>query len=197
MASSTSTSSSASSSSISSSSSGSSGSGSITSSTSSHSSAAGNNPASKALKRLSKEYSQFVSSLSPPLLSIQLVNDSILHWQLLLSGPSSSPYEGGRFLLDFSFPQDYPMKPPNVKFITPIYHVNVSMSQGGAICQELIVGGWSPILRVKDLIDRLQSLLIQPHAETPLEPEIGEMYASQPAKYKQIAQQWTKKHAMG
>ena len=62
-----------------------------------------------------------------------------------------SPYEGGVFFLDIRFPNDYPFKPPKIKFVTKIYHCNVNAK--GGICLDLLKENWSPAL----LADHSQS----------------------------------------
>ena len=153
---------------------------------------------SKSHKRLSKELSTLQTSPPPYLVSISLPSSpSLSTWHVLIAGPPSTPYEGGKFLLLFVFPDAYPMRPPVVTFVTTIFHVNVDMKQGGSICQDIVSGGWSPVLRVGDVVKRVYEMLSQPHLDTPLDADIGEMAQQQPKKYKDTAQQWTKKHAMG
>ena len=174
----------------------SSSSSSSTSSSSSSSPAPASSSESKSHKRLSKELSGLQTSPPPYVASVALpVPSSLSQWNVTVCGPPSSPYEGGRWVLRFAFPDAYPMRPPAVTFVTPIYHVNVSMKQGGAICQDIVSGGWSPVLRVTDVLERLHSMLSKPHMDTPLEPDIAELAQQQPKKYRETAQQWTKKHA--
>ncbi|KAI8867485.1 hypothetical protein GQ42DRAFT_126667, partial [Ramicandelaber brevisporus] len=40
-------------------------------------------------------------------------------------GPDDTPYAGGHFDLDITIPETYPNEPPHVKFVTPIYHMNI------------------------------------------------------------------------
>ena len=47
-------------------------------------------------------------------------------------GPASSPYEAGKFEVNIKFPEQYPFKPPDFKFKTPIYHPNITES--GEVC---------------------------------------------------------------
>lgn len=44
-----------------------------------------------------------------------------------------TPYEGGLFKVDIQLDAQYPFAPPKMKFITRVWHPNVS-SQSGAIC---------------------------------------------------------------
>ena len=50
-----------------------------------------------------------------------------------IQGPAGTCYEGGVFEIDIQIPKQYPFEPPKMKFITKIWHPNIS-SQTGAIC---------------------------------------------------------------
>ena len=58
-----------------------------------------------------------------------------------LLGPKGSAFEDGIFNLSFTFPDNYPFKHPDVKFITPMYNPNIKKDTG-VICMDvlLIVG---------------------------------------------------------
>ena len=47
-------------------------------------------------------------------------------WIFTLIGPKDTSYSGGLFYLKAYFPDNYPSKGPEICFITPIYHVNIS-----------------------------------------------------------------------
>ena len=46
-------------------------------------------------------------------------------WYALIKGPEDTPFAGGTFRLGIQIPDDYPMVPPKVDFLTPIYHPNI------------------------------------------------------------------------
>lgn len=46
-------------------------------------------------------------------------------------GPSETPYEGGVFQLAFAVPEQYPLQPPQVRFLTKIFHPNVHFKVRG------------------------------------------------------------------
>jgi len=48
------------------------------------------------------------------------------HLQGRFAGPPGTPYEGGEFVVDIKLPDNYPFMPPRMKFITKIWHPNVS-----------------------------------------------------------------------
>jgi ubiquitin-conjugating enzyme (huntingtin interacting protein 2) len=55
------------------------------------------------------------------------------HLKGTIQGPEGTPYEGGVWEIDIDIPKQYPFEPPKMKFITKIWHPNIS-SQTGAIC---------------------------------------------------------------
>ena len=64
-------------------------------------------------------------------------NDTnLFEWEAFINGPENSPYEGGVFELEVKIPQDYPYKPPSVKFVTYVYHPNIGSD--GNICVDFL-----------------------------------------------------------
>ena len=48
-----------------------------------------------------------------------------------IRGPEGTPYEGGSFQVDIELSIHYPFAPPKMKFITKVYHPNISSQTGG------------------------------------------------------------------
>lgn len=60
----------------------------------------------------------------------RILDEDLHHWEGFIEGPSGTPYEGGRFKLDILIPPDYPYNPPKIKFVTKIWHPNISSQTG-------------------------------------------------------------------
>lgn len=58
----------------------------------------------------------------------------------VIFGPPETVFEDGIFRLCMTFDESYPVKPPQVKFLTPIYHPNVYAS--GALCLDILGNRW-------------------------------------------------------
>ena len=124
-------------------------------------------------------------------------DDDIMHWVATIMGPEGSPYEGGIFNMSIDFTEKYPFKPPKIKFITKIYHPNISAR--GSICLDILKSGgkWSPALTVSKILLSICSLLTDPNPDDPLVPEIAKIYTTNRVKYDQIAREWTTIYASG
>lgn len=120
-------------------------------------------------------------------------DDDITVWNATIMGPNDSPFEGGIFKLQFNFPYKYPMSPPNIQFITKVYHPNISSS--GEICLDILKNQWSPVLSVSKILLSLISLLTDPNPDDPLVMDIANIYNNNNEKYKKTAREWTKKYA--
>merc|ERR550514_1096079 len=105
-------------------------------------------------------------------------------------GPEDTPYSGGTFFLDVLFPQNYPWKPPQVHFVTKVYHCNVNPS--GAVCLDILKDKWSPALTASKALLSVTALLAEPNPSDPLVPEIASLYTTDRAKHDANVREWTR-----
>jgi ubiquitin-conjugating enzyme E2 D/E len=116
------------------------------------------------------------------------------HWIGWIDGPQDTPYAGGRFHLTLDFPSDYPFKPPEIRFITTVYHPNISVK--GEICLDILHSQWSPALTIRGLLISLCSLLTDPNPEHGLNKDALKLYRTNLEKYDETAREWTRKYAI-
>ncbi|KAJ3486403.1 hypothetical protein NLI96_g4261 [Meripilus lineatus] len=66
-----------------------------------------------------------------------LVEDSNLYeWEVMIIGPPDTLYEGGFFKARLSFPEDFPLSPPKMRFITQMWHPNIYAD--GLVCISIL-----------------------------------------------------------
>jgi ubiquitin-conjugating enzyme E2 N len=126
---------------------------------------------------------------SPPGISAVPHDDNLRYFDVVISGPESSPFEGqscrrpsssffshspgerltsrhfvdagGHFKLELFLPEEYPMAPPKVRFLTKIYHPNIDKL--GRICLDILKDKWSPALQIRTVLLSIQALLSAPN----------------------------------
>ena len=86
----------------------------------------------KRLKRIKNEYRTCTQTDQADGTAVALTSSaepvtdaSYEDWTAAVYGPPDCPYDTGVFFLKISFPDKYPFEAPKVKFITPIYHMNI------------------------------------------------------------------------
>ncbi|KAI5458714.1 ubiquitin-conjugating enzyme/RWD-like protein [Mariannaea sp. PMI_226] len=138
-------------------------------------------------KRITKEFAE-VSQNPPEGFSVSLPpNQSIHTWHITLRPPPSTPFHPGTFGLVLSLPTDYPFKPPIVKFVTRIYHPNVTNDSLGNICLGLLKSdNWKPSTKLYSVLEAIRNLLVEPQPDDPLEESIAE-------EYRNNREEWAKK----
>ncbi|WFC93943.1 oxalate--CoA ligase [Malassezia brasiliensis] len=102
--------------------------------------------------------------------------------------------DDGLFKVDIVVPEGYPFQPLKMRFISKVYHPNVS-SQSGAICLDILKDQWTPIYTLKSTLMSLRSLLCSPEPNDPQDAEVARHYTSDFASYEQTAREWTHKYA--
>ena len=135
---------------------------------------------------------EFKNLTSNPICGAKVFQEegNLYKWIVILQGPKGSAYEDGVFNLSFDL-DNYPFKCPVVKFITPIYHPNVKKDIG-EICMEVFANNWAPTQNISDIIMKINSLLLCPLIESPLEPEIAQEYATDYKKWETSVREFIK-----
>ena len=95
-------------------------------------------------------------------------------WTAVIYGPVNTPYVGKKFNVLMNFPDAYPYEPPDVKFISGIYHPNISLT--GDVCIDILKQNWSAALSIEKILLSIISLLAAPNASDPLNQEAGKTY---------------------
>ena len=80
---------------------------------------------------------------------------------VIFNGPPNTPFEAGIFYTQFSYPSEYPFKPPEVIFISKIYHPNIT-ERGffcKCCCDILCIDRWSPALTLKHIVENIKAMV--------------------------------------
>ncbi|KAG7397991.1 ubiquitin-conjugating enzyme E2 K [Phytophthora boehmeriae] len=120
--------------------------------------------------------------------------DSISDLRGTIQGPPGTPYEGGVFDLEIVIPSKYPFEPPQMRFLTKIWHPNIS-SQTGAICLDILKDQWSPALTIKTALLSIQALLSAAEPTDPQDAEVAKMYLHDQEQFLNTARFWTESYA--
>ncbi|KAI9104533.1 ubiquitin-conjugating enzyme [Phlyctochytrium arcticum] len=162
-------------------------------------------------KRIIKETERLMAEPAPGISALPH-EDNLRYFDVIISGPEQSPFEGlgtttciellysrinigGDFKLELFLPEEYPMAPPKVRFLTKIYHPNIDKL--GRICLDILKGRtiklpvssdlqslglkhlyiadkWSPALQIRTVLLSIQALLSAPNPDDPLANDVAQ-----------------------
>ena len=99
--------------------------------------------------------------------------------------PNEGVYKGQTHILKIRFTwgsnekKSYPRNPPNILFITPIWHTNVGTK--GSICLDILKEGsgpqsWSPMYGLEAIFNSIELLMEEQNPNSPMNGTAGNMY---------------------
>ena len=123
----------------------------------------------------------------PEGISVGPKDDNLFVWEVLMVGPPGTLYEGGFFKAALKFPDDFPNSPPEMRFLSDMWHPNVYPD--GKVCisilhppgvdrfnlQETADERWRPILGVEQVLVSVLSLLNEPNQDSPANVDAAKM----------------------
>ena len=126
-------------------------------------------------------------------ISAELIDDKLDNWIICFNGPEETLYENGIFKLNIKFPINYPFTAPQIKFITKMYHPNISPD--GSVCLEILKEKWIPGLTIENVILSICVLLNTPNPSNPYNSDAANLYVNDIESYNSTVIKMTKKYA--
>ena len=157
-----------------------------------------------AMRRVTKEFQDIYKN---PLLNIGAQvglpdQKNIMEWRCTMLGPQDTPFANGLFFLKIKFPDNYPKKPPEVSFLTPIYHINVNPkapTKGqteslGHVCISTL-NWWKPTSNIREVLHDIFALFYMSNPKSPYGMERAEEFRHNKKLYDKKCQYFTRKYA--
>jgi len=141
---------------------------------------------------------QFKKIQSEPVegIAVELSEDNLFEWKVYIEGPVDTDYQNGIFQMLMKFPQDYPMSPPSVSFLSDFWHPNVYAD--GKVCisilhppgidemsGELPEERWLPTQTVTTILLSIISLLSAPNTSSPANVDASVQWRNDHAGYRE------------
>ena len=144
-------------------------------------------------KRIAKETERLIKDPIPGI-SAAPTEENNRYFNVIITGPTETPFENGIFKLELYLPSEYPMEAPKVRFLNKIYHPNVDRL--GRICLDILKDKWSPALQIRQVLLSIQALMSAPNPDDPLDNEIANVWKSDNALAIRTAREWTRLYAV-
>ncbi|CAB1424073.1 unnamed protein product [Pleuronectes platessa] len=161
--------------------------------------------AGTALKRLMAEYKQL--TLNPPegIVAGPANEENFFEWEALIMGPQDTCFEGGVFPALLSFPSDYPLSPPKMRFTCDMFHPNIYPD--GRVCISILhapgddpmgyessAERWSPVQSVEKILLSVVSMLAEPNDESGANVDASKMWREDREQFYKLAQKINRCH---
>ncbi|CAF0748134.1 unnamed protein product [Adineta ricciae] len=137
--------------------------------------------AAMALHRLQQDFRQLIKNKVDGI-DASPSEENFFIWNAIICGPEDSIYESGAYQLQLTFSEDYPLRPPQVRFLTKVFHPNVWWDDG-FICVDILKDGWLPSYDVLAILHSIRLLLADPNPLSPANLEAALLYRDNRVEY--------------
>ncbi|KAF8918339.1 ubiquitin-conjugating enzyme/RWD-like protein [Mucidula mucida] len=135
-------------------------------------------------------------------------DDNMYEWEILVIGPADTLYEGGFFKARLSFPPEFPLLPPKMRFITPMWHPNIYAD--GVVCVSILHAPgddqygyedagerWMPVHTVESILISVISLLSSdtPNLDSPANVDAAKEVRTDPEGYRKKVRRLVRRSA--
>jgi len=157
-----------------------------------------------ALRRLMKEYQELTENAPEGITAGPKSEDNFFEWEAFIAGPQGTPFEDGVFPATLTFPKDYPLSPPSMKFTCEMFHPNVYPD--GRVCISILhppgddpnqyessSERWSPVQSVEKILLSVVSMLAEPNDESGANVDASKVWRTDREKYNKIVRDLVKK----
>ena len=145
-------------------------------------------------KLIKKEY-KIVKEEPFPSLGISMGlpdKNNYFRWNIIIFGPDDSIYAGGIFKMKIIFEEEFPLTMPKVKFVTKIYHCNVS-DEGDVRIPSL--QKWNDNISMSQVLSDIFSLFYVQNPDKEFNSEISDIYVNNRQLFESKAKKFTKDYA--
>lgn len=143
--------------------------------------------------RIPKEFEKLIKDPIENIV-LEMNNSNIFEWSFTITGSKDSLYAGGIYNGILSIPKEYPMKPPQVRFTSKLFHPNVY--HDGKLCISILHEGsdetgyeneldrWRPINNIRTIFLSIVSLLDDPNADSAANLDAAKLWRDNREAYK-------------
>ncbi|KAK6463436.1 ubiquitin-conjugating enzyme/RWD-like protein [Scheffersomyces coipomensis] len=116
-------------------------------------------------------------------------------WNAGIPGKATTLWQDAVYPINITFPDEYPSKPPKVKFPAGFYHPNVYPS--GTICLSILneEQDWRPAITLKQIVLGVQELLDSPNPDSPAQEPAWKAFSKDRSLYEKKVREQAKKYA--
>ncbi|XP_073087339.1 ubiquitin-conjugating enzyme E2 G2 isoform X1 [Manis javanica] len=145
-------------------------------------------------------------TLNPPegIVAGPMNEENFFEWEALIMGPEDTCFEFGVFPAILSFPLDYPLSPPKMRFTCEMFHPNIYPD--GRVCISILhapgddpmgyessAERWSPVQSVEKILLSVVSMLAEPNDESGANVDASKMWRDDREQFCRIAKQIVQK----